>query len=134
MGSRSAGHVAGTRVAGFTWILEWEYFVWGDPEHEDSDVVFASLSPTSANGGTYFVHHDPESGGWFAYEMGGAGPMVWEREFDVDLFDSPMTAMRYVRKQYNLEIEAQIKAEKEMEKFFERERMRALGHKNWGLT
>lgn len=106
---------------------------WGDPEREDSDVVFSTLSPPSANGGTYFVHHDPESGGWFAYEMGGAGPMVWENTFDVDLFDSPETAMRYIKKQYDLEIEAQIRAEEEIDKFFEKERERARAHEDWGM-
>lgn len=125
MATTKAGRFLDIHVAGFTWVMEWEWMTWGDPEREDSDVVFSTLSPTSANGGTYFVHHDPETGGWFVYEMGGRGPEIWEREFDVDLFDSPETAMRYIKKQYDLEMEAQVKAEEELEKFFEEERARA---------
>lgn len=118
-----------SRVAGFTWVLEWEEWqVTGEYDRDNSEVTFVSLSPDSALGGTYFVSHIPETGNWFAYEMGGRGPLIWENSLVVDgemNFPSPMIAMKAVRKAYNLMIESQMRAEEELGGFFEEERLRA---------
>lgn len=112
------------RMVGFSWVLEWEIY---DYQGENiSEVTYVSLDPTSANGGTYFIQHDDETGRWFAYEMGGAGPMVWERDIAYGVtFPSPLAAMLTIKREYNREIRAQIRAEEEMERFFEMERQRA---------
>lgn len=123
---RSGRCVDLTPTAAFAWVLEWEEWETGGEVH--SEVMFISLSPDSANGGTYYVQHDDQTGEWFAYEMGGVGPFIWERNIeDWEGFSSPLAAMRAVRKSYNLEMGEQERQERELEEFLEKERMRAKG-------
>ena len=129
---RPKDHMATTRQFikrfGFTWALESDTYVHHD---QYGEVQFVSLEPGASGNSSYFIMHHELTGLWDLYEIGGAGPDVWDRVipslytnvYTNGKYLSPMEAMHAAKMDLKRQMDEIEAWEREMDNCIEMERI-----------